>query len=213
MKKFGITIFEENGSGDYKVAGIEVYGRDIEILDVIDIKGALPEIIDEPEEYIPSEVMGDLVLNFLKHPDLAEYLVEVCNRLSIPVIASNRHIPGAICPFTCCGLGKKKGLGAYGEQFGLPEYEVEVEEGRISGLKVRRGATCGATWQVIPRIMGLEIDDALTAIGRESQYLCMADPSAFDPVSGKSMLHYAGELHHAALKRALEQKRDGASEY
>ncbi len=212
MKKFEITVFEENGSGDYKIAGIQVYGKGIEIINVVNITEPLPEIIDEPEEYIPSRIEGDLVLNFLKHPDLAEYLVQVCNRLSIPVIASNRHIPGAICPFTCCGLGKKKGLGAYGEQFGLPEYEVDVENGRISAIRVLRGATCGATWQVIPRLTGLTVQEALTAIGRESQYLCMADPSAFDPVSGKSMLHYAGELHSAALRRALELE-NGASEH
>ncbi len=212
MKKFEITVFEENGSGDYKIAGIQVYGKGIEIINVVNITELLPEIIDEPEEYIPSRIEGDLVLNFLKHPDLAEYLVQVCNRLSIPVIASNRHIPGAICPFTCCGLGKKKGLGAYGEQFGLPEYEADVENGRIAAIRVLRGATCGATWQVIPRLIGLTVQEALTAIGRESQYLCMADPSAFDPVSGKSMLHYAGELHSAALRRALELE-NGASEH
>ncbi len=211
MNRFPITVFEENGSGDYKIAGIKVYGQGIDIVEVVDIREALPEIIDEPEEYIPSEIKGALVLNFLRHPDLCEYLVKVCNRLSIPVIASNKHIPGAICPFTCCGLGRKKGLGTYGEQFGLPEYEVEVRDGKIAKMKVRRGASCGATWQVIQKIVGLAVDEALIAIGRESQYLCMADPSAFDPVSGKSMVHYAGELHHAALKRALDQAGNGTS--
>ncbi|MBW1965343.1 MAG: hypothetical protein JRI40_09065, partial [Deltaproteobacteria bacterium] len=73
-----------------------------------------------------------------------------------------QNIPGAICPFPCCALGRRKNLGAYGEQFGLPEYDVEVKDGRITGLHVRRGASCGATWQVIPRMIEVPVDEALS---------------------------------------------------
>ena len=38
------------------------------------------------------------------------------------------------------------------------------------------------------------------------QYLCVADPSSFDPISGKSALHYAGKVHAAALKKALSEE-------
>jgi hypothetical protein len=200
---FRLVIFEEAGSGKYKVAGIEAYGRDITIERVYDIPSGLQEIIDEPEKFIPADFEGDLILNFLRHPDLSEYLVKICKARGIPVIASGRHIPGAICPFTCCGLGRRKGFGAYGEQFGLPEYDVEIKDGRIKGLHVRRGASCGATWQVIPRMIEVPVDKALSTIGREIQYLCKADPSAFDPVSGKSPLHFAGKVHMTALEKAL----------
>jgi len=200
---FRLVIFEEAGSGKYKVAGIEVYGRNITIERIYNIPPAMPEIIDEPEEFIPDDFEGDLILNFLRHPDLSEHLVKICKIKGMPVIASGQNIPGAICPFTCCGLGRRKSLGAYGEQFGLPEYDVEVKDRRITELHVRRGASCGATWQVIPRMLGVPVDEALSTIGREIQYLCKADPSAFDPVSGKSPLHFAGKVHMAALKRAL----------
>jgi len=90
-----------------------------------------------------------------------------------------------------------------GEQFGLPEYDVEVKDGRITGLHVKRGASCGATWQVIPRMIGVPADEALSTIGREIQYLCKADGSAFDPVSSKSPLHFAGKVHMMALKKAF----------
>ena len=163
----------------------------------------LSDIIDEPEEFIPDDFEGDLILNFLRHPDLSEYLVKICKTKGMPVIASGQNIPGAICPFTCCGLGRKKSLGTYGEQFGLPEYDVEVKDRRITELHVRRGASCGATWQVIPRMIEVPVDEALSTIGREIQYLCKADGSAFDPVSGKSPLHFAGKVHMMALKKAL----------
>ncbi len=200
-----LVVFEEMGSGDYKIAGIEVYGKDIQIVKVVNIDSALPPIVDEPEEYISEDFEGDLVLNFLRHPDLSEYLVGLCNKKGVPVIASGRHLPGAICPFTCCGLGRKDGLGAYGRQFGLPEYKVEIEDGRIASLAVKRAASCGATFQVVREITGLKIEEAPTVISRQVQYLCLSDPSDFDPVSGKSALHYAGEVHKSALRRAIER--------
>ncbi len=202
-----IVVFEQDGSGELKIAGIESFGRNIEIVDIFNVTGVLPELIDEPEEYLPEDFAGDLVLNFLRHPDLSEYLVKICRKKKIPVVASGQRIPGAICPFTCCGLGKKEGLGAYGSQFGLPEYELVMEHGTIIQLQVKRGASCGATWQVVQKLLGLDADKALEVVGREVQYLCMADPSAFDPVSGKSAVHYAGDVHAAALKRAIKQSR------
>jgi hypothetical protein len=203
MTMFSLVVFEESGSGEHKISGIRAYGRGIVIEKVVDLPGGLPEVIDEPEVFIPEDFEGDLVLSFLRHPDLAEHLVRLCNRKGIPVIAAGHHIPGAVTPFTCCGLGHRRDCGLYGEQFGVPEYRVEVRDGRIASLEVRRGASCGATWQVIPRMIGVPVKDAVSTIGREVQYLCFADPSAFDPVSGRSALHYAGEVHMAALKKAL----------
>lgn len=201
--KTHIVVFQQNGSGAEKIAGILEFGHDIEIARVISIDAALAEIIDEPQQYVPDDFSGDLVLCFLKHPDLADYLAEICQRKAIPMIAAGKSIRGALTPFTCCGLGRHKHLGAYGEQFGFPEFEAEVENGRITEITVKRGASCGATWEAVQQIIGLTPDEALKAFAREVQYLCTADPSAFDPLSGESALHYAGDVHTAALKKAL----------
>ncbi len=203
-----IAIFQQGDSAAFKVAGIEEYGQGLEIVAVHSLPTALPPVIDEPQEFFPDTIGADLVLSFLHHPDLAEYLVRLCNRLGIPVIASGHRIPGAICPFTCCGLGRRPGLGPYGERFGVPELRVELDGGgRIAQVEVVRGASCGATWQVAPKLRGLEPEQALHQVGRLVQHICMADPSAFDPISGKSALHYAGDVHAAALRRAIKSHR------
>jgi hypothetical protein len=44
-------------------------------------------------------------------------------------------------------------------------------------------------------------------IGLETQYFCSADPSGWDPIHGKSPVHFAGEVHSAALKRALKKEK------
>ena len=50
----------------------------------------------------------------------------------------------------------------------------------------------------------MEIDAALIRIGLEVQFFCIADPAGWDPIGGKSPVHMAGELHKAALIRALK---------
>lgn len=199
-----IVVFQQAGSGKSKIAGIKEFGRNIRLSTIFDITQSLPEFIDEPEQYISDNFSGDLVLSFLKHPDLIDYLVTVCNQKKIPIIAAGKKNTSAITPVTCCGLGRLKGLGAYGDQFGVPEYAVTLKDGVISDIQVKRGASCGATWDVIPNIIGLTPEDALECFAREVQYLCIADPSDFDPITGKSAVHYAGNVHLKAFEKALQ---------
>lgn len=201
----GIIVFQQYGSGENKIAGIRRYGRDMEIIQVVPVDRHLPAIIDNPEEYLLADFSADLVLSFLKHPDLVEHLALICKEKKIPMIASGGKTANALTPFTCCGLGRHKGLGAYGDQFGLPEFEVEMQENRIVRLEVRRGASCGATWEAARQVIGMEPDLATSTLAREVQYVCLADPSVFDPISGKSALHYAGEVHAAALTKAINK--------
>ena len=83
---------------------------------------------------------------------------------------------------------------------------MEVEADKIKSIEVIRGAPCGATWDVMSRVIGLSVEEAVSTLAREVQYICYADPSDFDPISGKSPLHYAGDVHAAALKKALSVK-------
>lgn len=203
-----LVIFQQNNSGAEKIKGLTAYGRDLILAEVFDIKGPLPGFIDNPQDFIPDNFDGDLVLSFLSHPDLLDYLIQVCRRKNIPVIASGRKAPGALTPFTCCGLGQKNGLGSYGERFGFPELVLRLDpDGRIREVEVIRGASCGATWEATAKVVGFYPEQALVIYAREVQYLCKADPSAFDPISGKSSLHYAGHVHRAALKKAADEAK------
>ncbi len=97
------------------------------------------------------------------------------------------------------------GLGRYGELFGAPELKVWAENGRLTRLVVVRGAPCGATWQAAKRVRGLPIREAVMRIGLETQFFCSADPSGWDPLYGKSPVHFAGHVHGRALGRAIEE--------
>lgn len=190
-----------------KVKAIEQYSPEEIELKIISIDEALPPVIDDGDPYLPDPLGADLVLDHLNHPDLSHYLAEKCRRLDIPVVASGKKPPleDALTPRTCCALTQQKGLGPYGQQYGQPEYRVVVEKGIITAVETLRGAPCGATWDAAQRIVGLPVDKARIRVGLETQFFCVADPSSWDPITGKSPVHIAADLHKAALAKALKR--------
>ncbi len=176
-------------------------------VEVISIHADLPPVVDDSSEVLPSGFEADLVLDYLVHPDLSYDLGMICRRKNIPDAASGKkiRIEGVFTPPTCCGLVRDDSLGRYGELFGAPELTVEIFEGRIHEIEVVRGAPCGATWKACENIVGLPLEEALTRIGLETQFYCTADPSNWDPIHGKSPVHFAGHVHRAALKKALQK--------
>lgn len=199
-----IIVFQQHGSGEHKIEGVLQYGKDIEITRVVSIDMPLPDFIEDPEEFLHDNFNADLVLNFLKHPDLTDYLIRLCEHKNIPVVSAGKKGAG-FTPFTCCGLGKNVRLGSYGESFGLPEYRVTLQGDVVKEIEVIRGAPCGATWDALQDYIGCPVDEVLSRLPRQVQYFCSADPSGFDPVSGKSPVHFAGYVHIAALKKAIEE--------
>ena len=208
-----ILVFEQNGSGRNKIEGLQRFGNADDEVTVVAIDEQLPEFIDDPELYIKPVTVrnAELVLNYLSHPDLSHHLIELCSRLEIPVVSSGKHSDKGYTPFTCCGLGRHKKLAGYGERFGFPEYQVELSQGIIRDIKVIRGAPCGASWDVLAEVTGVPVAEALILLPRLVQYHCTANPGRFDPVTGKSPVHYAGYVHRAALQKACaraQQKKE-----
>ena len=81
---------------------------------------------------------------------------------------------------------------------------MDINDGRISGIDVVRGASCGATWDAAARMVGMTTDEAIIRMGLEVQFFCTADPSGWDPIYGKSPVHLAGKLHSSALSKAVD---------
>ena len=198
-----IIVFQQQNSGELKVEGVQRYGVDITITKTINVDKYLPDFIEEPENFIDDDFSADLVLNFLKHPDLVDHLMKLCEKKGIEIVSAGKKGSG-FTPFTCCGLGRNKKLGVYGESFGLPEYKVSISADVITDIEVLRGAPCGATWDALQEYIGCSVEDVKVRLPRQVQYFCVADPSGFDPVSGKSPVHFAGYVHIAALTKAID---------
>ena len=75
-----------------------------------------------------------------------------------------------------------------------------------------RGAPCGATWQAAKKMIGLETAEAIVRMGLEPQFYCSADPAGWDPIHGKSPVHFAGNVHSAALEKAVKKTDNDSNE-
>ena len=87
-----ILVFQQNGSGESKIEGIRKFGEDRFDLQMISIDVPLPLVIDDAREYLPDDIDADLVLDFLKHPDLSYDLGRLCSQKGIPVVASGKKM-------------------------------------------------------------------------------------------------------------------------
>ncbi len=201
-----IVVFQQGGRAEPKVRWIREQGRGIEIVRVVSIDPDLPEVVDDPERHLPADLEADLVLDYLRHPDLTHALALRCRELGVPMVASGRRvrIEGLHIPPTCCGLPHDDRLGAYGLQFGAPELRVTSEGDRVARVEVDRGSPCGSTWSAAQKVEGLNREEAAARFGLEVQLLCQADPAAWDPIHGKSPLHFAGKVHARAFQKALD---------
>lgn len=201
----GILVFQRDKRGDGKVVAVRELRPDLD-LHVVDVEGPFPPIVDEPEAHFPQDLeellaAADLVIDHLYHPDLTGYLIDRCDAAGVPVVASGRKLPRAHTPITCCTLGRIGALGEYAESFGAPELEVEVVEGRVAAVRVLRGAPCAATWRAAAAVVGLTPEEAVPRMGLATQFHCYAkaNPNVFLT----NPLHVAGEVHAAALAKAL----------
>ena len=97
-----IVVFQQSQSGEKKIAGIREYGGGRFDLKCIDVEADLPAVIDDASEYLPLDFEADLVLDFLRHPDLSYDLARTCRRRGKPVVASGKkvHEEGALTPPT-----------------------------------------------------------------------------------------------------------------
>ncbi|MGA6924253.1 MAG: DUF166 family (seleno)protein DfsP [Desulfosarcina sp.] len=202
-----IVVFQEGGRGESKVKGIRRHGRNHFDLRLITIDQPLPPVVDDTTAYLPHTITADLVLDFLKHPDLSHDLARMCRQRGIPIVASGKKttVAGTHTPPVCCALARHRELGQYGQCFGAPEFEVTVENGTIKTVSVLRGAPCGATWEAAERMKGCRVEDAAVRVGLDTQFFCSADPSNWDPIWGKSPVHLAADLHRAAMAAALKK--------
>jgi len=97
-----IIVFQQNGSGEKKIAGIRRYAGNLFTLDIISIDMSLPPVLDDTRKYLPQDIQADLVLDFLTHKDLSHDLAVLCRDRNIPVVASGKkfRVKGALTPPT-----------------------------------------------------------------------------------------------------------------
>jgi len=51
----------------------------------------------------------------------------------------------------------------------------------------------------------MPVEEGIIRIGIEAQFFCTADSSGWDPLYGKNPIHFAGDVHAAALTKAIKK--------
>ncbi len=87
-----ILVFQQNGSAESKTKGIRRHANGLLTMEIISIDETLPALLEDTEGYLPCDIQADLVLDFLKHPDLSHDLAVACRNRRIPVVASGKKL-------------------------------------------------------------------------------------------------------------------------
>ena len=187
------------------------------------IPDELPEIIDEPEEIeLPDEIFdADMILSYALHPDVNYELVRRAEGKNVRAIIlpggaksgsraqlrelGERHGVKVIWEDVCCATPyiQDEDISEFFAEFGLPEFDVIVEDGRIKDVKVKRAAICGSTYFVAESIKGMDVSEAPTKAGYFTQiYPCFASRG----IDGK--IHQAANIHKKQVERAIQRAKE-----
>lgn len=188
-----------------------------------DVPESLPGFIEDPEAFLDelgfdeTVFRSDMMILYIFHPDLTPEIVRMAGRAGVKAVL----IPGGIgragsiselqtiskeydlyieideicCTLEECGI---EAVDTFAKVLGRPQYQVSVDQGRITDVQVIRGSPCGSTWAVAPQMKGKRIFEAPAASGLYcQQYPCRA-------VRGTpGGIHTSADLHKDAMEKAL----------
>ena len=188
----------------------------------------LPVFIEDPAAFLASPSSGpaidpavfgcDLVITYSLHPDITPEIVRQCGKhgAKAVIIPGGRARAGfdaqkvgaeygieVVVEEICCALdtGDNAIINEFASRFGRPEFEVIIDNGKITSARVLRSSPCGATNFIAENLVGFDIADAPARAGLlSSQYPCRA-------VRGtKTGIHSSGMLHADAVRDAIEKE-------
>jgi len=184
----------------------------------------LPDIVDNPEDFLPKEIPdADLILFLIqdsKKIELLPPLARRCGAKAVIVavdslwlqpglrrqIEKELQIPSTF-PRVLCTLVEQGNplIDEFATHFGLPEFEIEVENGIIKKVTVKRDTPCGCATFVAENLPGTKAEDAAIRAGLlNNNYPCMASME-FDKVTGDTLLHFSAHNTANAVERAIKR--------
>lgn len=180
-----ILAVVQGNFGTRKVANIRSHGPADWTIEVFTPPGSLPQIIDDPEEFLPAD---------LPQADLLLYLCE-----------SPSVFPKPFCTLTEDSYGYRRSakhydnelIASFAQHFGKPELKITVnpETRKIEAVDVIRDATCGSARHVAQGLVGVSADEAEFEAGMlHHHYPCLAAmvQEQIDDRLVDTLMHVAG---------------------
>lgn len=202
------------------------------VVDYNIINVTIPKVIDDPKDFVNrymdlKRVDADLLLYMPENTEAFSLLPEIMYRLDIPrAIAPvddyywlprgferqiseelNEYGFKAVFPRPFCSLSKSTDpiINEFAKKFGSPKFKVQIDDNRLTKIKVIRGTPCSSAYFVSRKLLNTDIKSAPTLAGLYTQvYPCLATHS-IDPVIGEEMIHLSAELMKRALQIAINK--------
>jgi len=206
--------------GKYRRSDVELMKKHFDVKS-FELPENLPDLIENPDEYlkIPKEFFDvDIIISYATHPDLNLELIKLAEKYNVKLVifsggakagsykqlkeeGKKRNVT-VIWEEICCATPALKDdkYNEFFSLFGVPEFEIEVENGKIKDVRVKKSAFCGATYFVAKNIKGLSVEEAPSKAGYYTQiYPCMASRGM------NGGIHRAARVHKRAVEKALEK--------
>lgn len=190
-----------------------------------DIPQTLPNLIDEPAPFVDkldldtAVLSSNLLITYSLQPDITPEIVRRAARsgskaVIIPGSWSNAGDPRELERISeqygtrilvediCCEIGDDADpiVNEFASVLGRPLLDVQVVDGRVSDVKVIRGAPCGSTWWMAEQLKGMPVSEAPARAGLlVQQYPCRAVRGTLGGI------HRSAELHKQAVEDAIRK--------
>ncbi len=95
-------------------------------------------------------------------------------------------------------------ISEFAAYFGKPELDIEVEEGTVTRVEVRRDAACGCAQYVAERLIGTAVDESIEQAGLlHHHYPCLADMNKDDDYND-TLMHVSGNLLKDSVRDSVK---------
>ncbi|TKJ36859.1 thymidylate synthase [candidate division LCP-89 bacterium B3_LCP] len=205
-----------------------------DIVKILYVPSLLPELLDDPAEYLPNKLpQHDVLAAIAIHEEILIELPEMINEaggksMIVPAEApdwvsrwakgklkeaSKKYEVEFAAPKPFCDL--RFGIGPVTDEFierfriGYPQVEIEEDSGRIATATAKISAPCGNSHYVAHNLQGHSINDKLEF--EVSHYWhafpCTGSMKNDPELGGDTILHKGGQIHMNSFCRAAGVKR------
>ncbi|MDI9646513.1 MAG: DUF166 family protein [Archaeoglobales archaeon] len=194
----------------------------------------MPDFIENPKDFLPKKVAeADVAILINIHPDILasmpSYLEGKVSAVIVPTEEPSWCKAGlrkqisekfldlkiefeAPKPF-CSFKPSTKILKKFYEEFkvGYPEFEIDMEDGRIRSVRVLKSQPCGAAWYIAVKLRNKKFEnmrELWSAISEaHHSFPCTASMEK-DVEYGDTLLHVAGYIARHSVDKALKYTGD-----
>lgn len=212
--------------GSRKVRNLREHAPEGWGIEALELPLNLPLVLDDLEEYLPTELQeAELVLALGESPSAMQLVPEVVKKTRakavIVPIDDRAWLPSGLerqlkreldalgvghafpTPFCALKGSGNKVIKDFARYFGAPKVEVEAEGGVIRKVKVVCDAPCGNTRYAAEKLVGRRVEAApMLAQQYHHQYPCLAS-SIKDKDAHDNMMNRAGRILEKEIRRSL----------